>query len=110
MQDAVQVITAAANSGQGQSQAPALAASWCGRLLDQLEAPTIDNNAALPSRQLNYLHLLAKIWHLRLKRSKQKRKPLKEHVLACCSGCNRLLSQQSCNENFVVSIRQSTDL
>ena len=46
MQDAVQVITAAANSGQGQSQAPALAASWCGRLLDQLEAPTIDNNAA----------------------------------------------------------------
>lgn len=35
MQDAVQSITAAPNSGQGQSQARALAASWCKRLLDQ---------------------------------------------------------------------------
>lgn len=38
----MQSITAAPNSGQGQSQARALAASWCTRLLDH----SVDSNAS----------------------------------------------------------------
>lgn len=53
MQDAVQSITAAPNSGQGQSQARALAASWCVRLLDE------DNSAEVPATTASSAEALA---------------------------------------------------